>query len=56
MIKKNTTHEILQVKDCARKTTEFIVVRHSGSTYVTRYGGRKYYANRTQAGLAIGNR
>lgn len=53
---RSTTHEILLVKDCARNTFEFIVVRNSGSSYVTRYGGRKYYANRTQAGLAIGNR
>ncbi len=56
LIKKHTTHEILQVKDCARKTTEFIVVRNSGSkSIITKYGGRKFYANRNNANLAIGN-
>lgn len=57
MIKGNNqiTHEILPVKDCAKNTIQFIIVRTIGSkSKVTTYGGRKYYDNRSTASMAIG--
>ena len=49
------THEVLPVKDKARNTTDFIIVRtYKGKDTILKLGGKKFYSDRTAANAAMG--